>query len=523
MLSKFFSVIGILFAALAAYYGASFLLDDHYYAAATAQATYNKGSDEEEVLGIFNYVTGEINEFRLRSEGGLLQTPARESLERGWGECGDYVRAAIVLLHFADYKAHRVYLKSAQFSHNVLEVFFDDAWRILDPSIASYYRNQEGKIATLAELNRSPELVRKVEEEKIARGMEPVRLRSSLPAFYREHSYVKWEKNFLTRAAQRVFRLLGVDTQGIFLPYMVERPKLILFLSYLSISAVALLFAFLAGRRQKASGGSGAPENWKWLVQLRELELQMLLAGSGGGAFRRVLEIGSGRGAATGGLSRLFPSVVAMDLSEAALGEAKKARKVSGGQVHFVSADVQRLPFKPGSFDLIYASHILEHIEDRKKALREMDFVLSDDGRVFVALPTRFWKFLHLILYYPGGAKLYFASRRNIKAGRKPWEGLIVSERLRETVAGSYMVREIPHLLKPSVHGRFKNHQTEFSAYKKKEWERLFREEGFSIVNSLALYFYSPYGFLAGHFLRLRRLAVKMGLVSSRGFVLKKS
>lgn len=521
MLSKSLLIIGLIFAALAGYYAASFLLDNHYYTEAAGRAINSKSPGEEEVLGIFNYVTGKIREFRLRTAGGLLQTPARESLERGWGECGDYVRASIVLLHFADYKAHRVYLKSGKSSHNVLEVFFDGAWRILDPSIGSYYRNQEGKMATLSELNRLPELVRKVEEEKIARGEEPVRLRSSLAAFYQEHFYIKWEKNFLTRAAERLVGLLGVGTQGIFLPYMAERPKLLLSLFFLFLAAVALSFAFLAGRRQKALGRRGAPADWKWLVRLRELELKMLLDGSGGSAFRRVLEIGSGRGATTGGLSRRFPSMVAVDLSEVALREAKKAKK-GPGKVHFVLADAQGLPFKAGSFDLIYASHILEHIEDRKKALREMDLVLSDDGRILVALPTRFWKFLHLILYYAGGAKIYLATKRNIRAGRQRWEGLIISEQTREIVPSRLGRRDFLHLLIPSVHGAYRNHRAEFSAYKRRKWERLFREEGFGIVKSLPLYFYSPYAFLASRFLNLRHLAVKMGLVSSWGFVLKR-
>jgi len=129
---------------------------------------------------------------------------------------------------------------------------------------------------------------------------------------------------------------------------------------------------------------------------------------------------------------------------------------------------------------------------------------------------------LHFILYYAGAAKIYLASKRNIRAGRRPWEGLIVSERVREMVARRWGLRDFLHLLIPSVHGAYRNHRAEFSAYKRSAWERLFQERGFNIVKSLPLYFYSPYAFLAGRFLSLRRLAVKMGLVSSWGFVLKK-
>lgn len=39
---------------------------------------------------------------------------------------------------------------------------------------------------------------------------------------------------------------------------------------------------------------------------------------------------------------------------------------------NFVKADVRALPFKSGSFDVVYCSHVLEHLEDPDQGLVEL-------------------------------------------------------------------------------------------------------------------------------------------------------
>lgn len=49
--------------------------------------------------------------------------------------------------------------------------------------------------------------------------------------------------------------------------------------------------------------------------------------------------------------------------------------------------DVQALPFPDGSFDLVIANHVLEHVADDLQALREIRRVLSADGHAIVQTP----------------------------------------------------------------------------------------------------------------------------------------
>ena len=49
--------------------------------------------------------------------------------------------------------------------------------------------------------------------------------------------------------------------------------------------------------------------------------------------------------------------------------------------------DLTNLSFPDGSFDLVYASHVLEHINDDQSALREIRRVLSPGGVAILPVP----------------------------------------------------------------------------------------------------------------------------------------
>ncbi len=54
-----------------------------------------------------------------------------------------------------------------------------------------------------------------------------------------------------------------------------------------------------------------------------------------------------------------------------------------------VKTDIQALSFGPGSFDFVLCSHVLEHIPDDRKALRELYRVLRPHGRALINVPIR--------------------------------------------------------------------------------------------------------------------------------------
>lgn len=55
-----------------------------------------------------------------------------------------------------------------------------------------------------------------------------------------------------------------------------------------------------------------------------------------------------------------------------------------------VKADIQNLPFDDNSFDVIFCNHVLEHVEDDKKALSELYRVMKAGGWGIFQVPIRY-------------------------------------------------------------------------------------------------------------------------------------
>ena len=52
-----------------------------------------------------------------------------------------------------------------------------------------------------------------------------------------------------------------------------------------------------------------------------------------------------------------------------------------------VTCDVQSMPFRDSSFDFIVCSHLLEHVDDDRRAMRELRRVLHPEGKAILLVP----------------------------------------------------------------------------------------------------------------------------------------
>ena len=78
------------------------------------------------------------------------------------------------------------------------------------------------------------------------------------------------------------------------------------------------------------------------------------------------------------GLSRRFQKIPSLDYVSADLDD-KKA---------MVKMDISNIDFPDASFDMVYCCHVLEHVEDDRKAIREIFRVLKEDGQAFILVPV---------------------------------------------------------------------------------------------------------------------------------------
>lgn len=89
-----------------------------------------------------------------------------------------------------------------------------------------------------------------------------------------------------------------------------------------------------------------------------------------------VLDVGAGEGEVSAHVRSLFPgaTVVGADLPDAGLGAHWAASGLPA-----VFADIARLPFAAGTFDLVLAIEVLEHVPDPPAALAELDRLCRRD------------------------------------------------------------------------------------------------------------------------------------------------
>lgn len=100
-----------------------------------------------------------------------------------------------------------------------------------------------------------------------------------------------------------------------------------------------------------------------------------------------LLDIGCGPGSITLDLAELVTPgrVVGIDQSPAAIASAADAARARHlPHVSFMTGDVYALPFEDGSFDVVHAHQVLQHLPDPVLALREMSRVCSPEGLIAV-------------------------------------------------------------------------------------------------------------------------------------------
>jgi SAM-dependent methyltransferase len=126
-----------------------------------------------------------------------------------------------------------------------------------------------------------------------------------------------------------------------------------------------------------------AEETHWWFVGRRRL-FAAELEKAGVKPTDRVLDIGTGTGANLRLLRDLgFTAVTGLDANEEAIGYC-----ASKGLGVVRKGDICALPFADGSFDLVLATDVIEHVDDDDSAVREISRVLVRGGKALITVPA---------------------------------------------------------------------------------------------------------------------------------------
>ena len=104
---------------------------------------------------------------------------------------------------------------------------------------------------------------------------------------------------------------------------------------------------------------------------------------------QKVLDLGGGTGDLTAKFSRIVGEkghVILADINNSMLNVGRDKLRDTGivGNVHYVQANAEELPFPDDYFDAITISFCLRNVTDKDKALRSMFRVLKPGGRLLV-------------------------------------------------------------------------------------------------------------------------------------------
>ncbi|MBD3179383.1 MAG: methyltransferase domain-containing protein, partial [Candidatus Latescibacteria bacterium] len=102
-----------------------------------------------------------------------------------------------------------------------------------------------------------------------------------------------------------------------------------------------------------------------------------------------VLEVGSGSGRDGITFSRQGSLVVSLDYSTEAL-ELVKSQLRDGDRVRLCCGDAFQLPFRDGTFDLVFHQGLLEHFRNPGDMIEEHRRVLRKGGYLLVDVPQRY-------------------------------------------------------------------------------------------------------------------------------------
>jgi SAM-dependent methyltransferase len=101
----------------------------------------------------------------------------------------------------------------------------------------------------------------------------------------------------------------------------------------------------------------------------------------------RVLDAGCGSGYGAVEFAATASCVVAMDISSEAVAHARNT--FAAPRAAFLQGSCERLPFADGSFDLIAAFEVIEHLEGWQDLLAEARRVLCPSGVLLVSTPNK--------------------------------------------------------------------------------------------------------------------------------------
>lgn len=251
------------------------------------------------------------------------------------------------------------------------------------------------------------------------------------------------------------------------------------------------------------------PQGTEVRRQLRQRMLRILFDRVPPACFDRCLDVGSGDGFQSAFLGLYARLVVSTDIRLGKLAYPPRAN------TRYLYSDAEQCPFRAASFDLIFSSHLLEHLPNLPRALLELRHILRDDGMMIHVVPSRFWKLLDFGLFYPSQA-VHLVEKYTAQSTAVPGLRGSSGSNVKGPAQGWWR-----RSFWPPVHGIARSNLAEFQGFDPRRWMEAFGQAEMEVVGVMnRLPVHSPYRF---GWERARRLLERLGATSSVAYLVVKA
>jgi len=200
----------------------------------------------------------------------------------------------------------------------------------------------------------------------------------------------------------------------------------------------------------------------QWLHFVRGKELEAALAYFPVDSSARVLEIGSGTGYMLGRIRENYPEAIGLEVE-------KSAYEFSDPNITFY--DGSAIPFPDNEFDVIFSSHVLEHVREIDEFITEIARVLKPGGIAIHIIPSPTWRVLTTLMHY-------LALGRIVLSLLRPKSYLPIKKQTN----GRSKTDLLRFLLYAPRHGEYGNVVSEIYYFSQHRWSRLFSGSSLELV-----------------------------------------
>jgi ubiquinone/menaquinone biosynthesis C-methylase UbiE len=154
---------------------------------------------------------------------------------------------------------------------------------------------------------------------------------------------------------------------------------------------------------------------------------------------------------------------------------------------NFFECSISETPFQDEQFDLIFSSHVIEHIEDLDASFREMRRIGRQDCLYAFSVPTNIW----MLLSVPAQYYSRFLGLCNRLSGKSIRDNELQHvANTQESYIRRGFVSRLWRKIIPVGHGINEDFLKCLFSFRIKAWERLFQDNGFKtlLIKPLLLY-----------------------------------